>query len=128
MAQHNAQTFDMHSAVQHFWGIMGNVEYTDVYKQITFTRADMLEWRNHPLLLKISIQNKGVVYCGGRGAVEFRPTDPKHSGSLDVFCEHPLADISTELHVEQDYITLATADHVIADSQNFWPGLLVTYK
>ncbi len=118
--------FDVRLAVQTFWAIVQTANHTDAYRRAKFTRDDVLQWRSHPLLLKVHVANKGTIFVGARGAVEFR-SDTPGAGSLDVFCDHPDADVTLELQVENDYVCLEDLDRVIKAARAAWPGIIVSY-
>lgn len=119
---------DIRVAVQRFWAIVEKVRYTDAYAQATFTRADVLAWRNQPVILTLRVLNMGAVLAGARGAVEFRP--PISNATLpfpSVFCEQQYRDVEVELQIESDYVNLDDAAAVIAKTKKQWPAVIVSY-
>ena len=119
--------FDVRAAIQKFWDIVQNVRCSKVYTDTKFTKDEMLNWRNQPIILKIAIKDKGTVLVGGRGAIEFVPTSPG-IGGLDVFTDHAEEDVQLELQIINDHLVLTDINTVIIEICNSWPATSVCFE
>ena len=118
--------FDVRAAVQKFWDIVQNVRSSNVYNDTKFTRDDVLNWRNQPIILKIGIEGKGTVLVGGRGAIEFVSVSPD-IGGLDVFMEQSDDSVHLELQIINDHVELTDINAVVIEVCAIWPNISVCF-